>query len=117
MTWSKNNQACVSTWFALRTLEQTRRTFATAARQRMADLAFFNPDVSTASRRGTATALARQLHNVFVNYDRARHEQRVTAPAAVRAMVAVLTEAGRTMEELASAVDDSFLFLGEPGRE
>lgn len=112
MSWSKNNQACLSTWFSLLNLEQTKKTFAKAKTQQMQDLTFYNPE-SKESLRRAAHALARQLNNLFKAYDGATCEKGVTETTAVVAMQEVLVVAEQTIADLAATVDQNYLFLEE----
>jgi hypothetical protein len=112
MSWSKNNQASKSTWFALLNLEQTTKTFNNAEDQRMDDLTFFNPEDTNATK-DSARNLARVMSNVFQEYNGATLEDGVTDAAARKGMVEVMTVAEKTIADLAEAVDASYLFLGE----
>ena len=113
--WSKNNRAHTQTWFALRVLDQKKKTFKTSEKVKMKSLAFWNPTASQQARAVAAKTLAIQMDNIFRMTFAAKSEPGVTKAKAVSAMAAVLKTADKTMCDLGVTNDKNYAFLGEPG--
>jgi hypothetical protein len=62
--WYNNHAECVETWYALKVLTQTRKSFKAAGGQKMRDLKCYNESASASARGLVAKALAEQLHNM-----------------------------------------------------
>ena len=111
--WSKNNLSCRTTWLALRILEQSKKVFSKSATVRMDQLLFWNAADSAAMRTAKARTIAIQLDNIFTLSAEARYEANSNKQTAIAAMVEILTDAGQTIADLASANDENYLFFGE----
>ena len=115
--WSRNNRAHTQTWFALRVLEQKKKTFKTSGTVKIKALAFWNPTASPQARATAAKTLAIQLDNMFRLMFKAKSEAGVTKAKAIDALVNGLTDGEKTMSDLAVISDSKYAFLGEPGNE
>ena len=113
--WSNNNRAHTQTWFALRVLEQKKKTFKTSKKVKMNGLAVWNPTASQQARALAARTLAIQMDNMFRMTFDAKYESGVTKAKAVSAMATILKTADKTMLDLAVTNDKNYAFLGEPG--
>ena len=111
--WNKNNLAHTNTFLTLRILAQTNRKFAAAGAQKIKALAFWVEGDSADMRRGKATSLATQLHNMFEVVFQATFEAGVTKSGSIKAMARVLTDGDNTMQVLADAADEKYDFSGE----
>ena len=111
--WSKNNRACTTLWTTLFRMNQLFTAFIDSGELKMNDLTFFNEATSDELRAEEAMILADQLDNIFIIGRGAEYEADIDQTTALTAIVAVLTDEDKTVEELASVVDDNYLFWGE----
>ena len=113
--WSNNNTACVNTWFCLSkdVLGQVDASFDDAAALEMPDLAYWNDLAGDDNRKVEAAALADILTKLFTNMVGAKYEPGQNYASAVVAMTAVLTDANKTVCELAAVVDELHHFTTE----
>jgi len=113
--WSNNNAACVNTWFCLskQVLGQIDASFDEAAVLEMTGLAYWNELASDDNRKVEAAALADILTKLFTNMVGAKYEPGQNYASAVVAMTAVLTDANKTVCELAAVVDELHHFTTE----
>lgn len=113
--WSNNNTACVNTWFCLSkdVLGQIDTSFDDAATLEMPDLAYWNDLAGDDNRKVEAAALSDILTKLFTNMVGATYEPGQNYASAVVAMTAVLTDANKTVCELAAVVDELHHFTTE----
>ena len=113
--WSNNNTACVNTWFCLSkdVLGQVDASFDDAATLEMPDLAYWNDLAGDDNRKVEAAALADILTKLFTNMLAAKYEPGQNYASAVVAMTIVLTDADKTVCELAAVVDELHHFRSE----
>jgi len=113
--WSNNNAACVNTWFCMskQVLGQIDASFDEASTLAMTDLAYWNELASDDNRKVEAAALADILTKLFTNMVGAKYEAGQNYASAVVAMTAVLTDANKTVCELAAVVDELHHFTTE----
>jgi hypothetical protein len=118
--WSNNNLACANTWFCLgedilgQLGKKESADFDIAGEVTMPDLTFWNKTASAASRQAEAEELAGMLTKLFCNMIGAQYESGHNFASAVEAMTAILTDANKTVCELAAVVDEQHHFSGEP---
>ena len=112
--WSNNNSACTNTWFCLSKdiMGQLDVDFKAAEMVKMSELAFWNDDAE-ANRDVEAKAIADMLTKLFVNMVGATYEPPHNYASAVLAMTGILTQAEKTVCELAALVDEQHHFLTE----
>lgn len=110
--WSNNNAACVNTWFCLSKdlMGQLSAGFEDAGALKMSELAFWNT-VAPANREIEAQAIADMLTKLFTNMIGATYEPGQNYASAVLALTAILTDADKTICELAAVVDEQHRFL------
>jgi hypothetical protein len=108
--WSPDNPACLSTWMALRVMEQSTRVFPRSGGITMRELAYWNSVASEAMRNFQAHTLAIEMDNIFRQIDGATLEPGATAETAVDFMAAILTDDERTVAELAEVNDQLYRF-------
>ena len=115
-SWTNNNLACVNTWFCLseKVLGQTDSPFDSAGILKMTDLEFWNKVARDDNRAVEAGALADMLTKPFTNMLGATYESGQYYASATIAMVAILTDANKTVCELAAVNDEVHHFIGEP---
>jgi hypothetical protein len=113
--WSNNNAACVNTWFCLskKVLGQIDASFDDAATLTMPDLAYWNDLAGDDNREVEAAALADILTKLFTNMLAAKYEPGQNYASAVVALTSVLTDADKTVCELAAVVDELHHFTTE----
>lgn len=111
--WSRNNRACTTLWTTLSRMNQIFTNFDESGTLAMPDLTFFNPTASSTLRRQEATILADELDNIFIVGRGAQYEDGVTHDMAITATIDILTNAEKTLTDLALAVDENYLFWGE----
>lgn len=111
--WSKNNLACRSTWLALRILEQSKKTFSKSGDIAMKKLAFWSAADTSAIRTVKARTIAIQLNNIFTLTADAEFESGHDKISAIDDMTTVLTDATKTIADLAGVADENYLFFGE----
>ena len=111
--WNKNNLAHTNTFLTLRILAMTNRKFAAAGAQKIKGLSFWVEGDSPDMRRGKATSLATQLHNMFEVVFQATFETGATKVNSIKAMAQVLTEGDNTIQVLADTADDKYDFSGD----
>jgi hypothetical protein len=113
LEWSKNNRACTTTWTTLRVLDQNGRTFDKSGPVKMEQLTFWNKAASAQMRKLQAQTLSTQIDNVFRLIRGAKYESGVTRAQAIAGMVATMTDAEKTIADLAEVNDASYQFWGE----
>lgn len=115
MKWSNNNRACLTVWTTLVALGQLRKTqvFNTAGAKTMNTLTFFGQDAAADMKEVRAKALALQMDGVFRLMRGAVYETAVKSKDAVKGMTDVLTDADKTVADLADAADDAYKFFQE----
>jgi hypothetical protein len=114
-SWTNNNAACANTWFCLsdKMMGQLSVGFDDAATVKMSELAFWNKDGGD-NREAEAEAIADMLTKMFTNMLGATYEEGHNYASAVLAMTQILTDADKTVCELAAVVDEQHHFLNEP---
>lgn len=112
--WNKNNLAHTNMFLALRVLSLTKKKFAAAGAQTIGTLEFWVEGDSADVRKGKATSLATQLHNMFEMVFRATLENGATKVGSIKAMADVLVDSGNTVNGLADVADEKYDFSGEP---
>ncbi len=112
-TWTKNNLACRATWTTLMVLDQSDETFDASDAIKVKSFTFWSNADSAEMRKTKATTIAIQMDNIFVKLRGARYEKGVSAEAAIKAIVAILTKGDKTMADLAARNDASYQFWGE----
>jgi hypothetical protein len=111
MAWTNNNAAHKRTYVGLFVLEQNKADFDVSDSIRMDQLRFWTPGSSTVLIQQQARMLAIQLHNIFIELCGATLEQGVSVKKAVNAMAASLSNAQTTIEQLADANDQNYVFI------
>jgi len=111
--WKRNNLACVTTWVTLRVLEQSSEVFNNSADVKMKDLTYWNTAASADMRKIQATTLAHQIDNIFMEMRGAIYEEGKEKEQIIGDILVVLTDAGKTMRDLAAVADANYLFWGE----
>ena len=86
--------------------------FDTAETLKMSELAYWNDDAEE-TREIEAKAIADLLTKLFVNMVGATYESGQNYASAVLAMTKILTQADKTLCELAAVVDEQHRFLTE----
>ncbi|MBC8096715.1 MAG: hypothetical protein H7Y43_12975 [Akkermansiaceae bacterium] len=116
--WSNNNSACTKTWFCLsedilgQLGKKESENFDIAGEVKMSELTFWNKH-APANRPAEAAELADMLTKLFCNMVGAVYEPGQNYASAVLAMTAILTDADKTVCELAAVVDEQHRFLKE----
>lgn len=113
LEWNNNNLACLKTWIHLKVLDQHNSVFWNAGELTMDQLTFWNLAGSPELRSVAAKTICTQLDNMFRLHDKAGYEEGSDIAKAVESMHAVLTDADKTVTELASVIDDNYKFRGE----
>jgi hypothetical protein len=108
--WSPDNPSCLSTWMALRVLEQSRLVFAKSGAVPMRELAYWSTVPSQAMRTLEAHGLAKEMDNILRLIDGAGLEEGATIATAVDFITAILTDGDRTVAELAEVIDQLYHF-------
>lgn len=111
--WSKNNRACTTLWTTLYAMQQLSTNFGDSGDLKMNDLTFYNALGSAELRKQQSTIIADQLDIVFRHGSGASFETDVDRTIAMNGMIEVLTEETKCVKDLASAIDDSYIFWGE----
>lgn len=113
-SWTNNNAACANTWFCLsaQVMGQLRVGFDQAGTVKMSELAFWNKHGAD-NRKVEAEAIADMLTKMFTNLLGATYEPGDNYASAVLAMTQILTNADKTVCELAAVVDEQHHFLTE----
>lgn len=109
-TWNNNNLACINVWSTLYIMKEHRKTFKKAEGLTMSELNFFNPLLTKPELEFVATSIADFLDTVFKNTYRAKYEENVTKAKAVENMVRILTNAKKSIPDLAAIIDDDYNF-------
>ncbi|MDW3196441.1 MAG: hypothetical protein R8G66_28965 [Cytophagales bacterium] len=94
-------------------MKQIESNFEESGKIKMEDLTFYNVLSSSDLRNQEAKIIADQLDNIFRIGRGAKYESGVTRSDAMTAMVEILTDDSKLVEELAAKVDDQYLFWGE----
>ena len=113
MKWTTNNRACVGTWFALKTLDQTSKSFKTAEKQTIGSFKAWSSLESVTMRSKRARSVAKQLDNIMVDFEWTEYESSSSRPKALEAMKKILEDDGNTIADLADVIDDHYLFPQE----
>ncbi len=113
-TWSNNNAACANIWFCLSKdlMGQLTVGFDEAETIKMSELAFWNKEGGE-NRETEAEEIADMLTKMFTNMLGATYEPGHDSASAVLAMTQILTDADKTVCELAAVVDEQHRFLTE----
>jgi hypothetical protein len=111
--WTKNNRACTTLWTTLYNMKQLQSNFEVSGQLKMQDLTFYNVLSSSDLRNQEAKIIADQLDNIFRIGRGAKYESGVTRSDAMIAMVEILTDDSKLVEELATKIDNQYLFWGE----
>ena len=111
--WNPNNRACTTTWTTLRVLAQTDKPFKKSGTITMDKLTYWNAAATPAMRKLQATTIATQMDNFFREVRGAKYEKGVAQQSAVEDSVETLTDAEKTISDLAGVCDDNYLFWGE----
>jgi hypothetical protein len=110
--WSPDNPACLSTWMALRVMEQSRRVFPESGAIPMRQLAYWSTVASDAMRNLQAHTLAKEMDNIFRLIDGSTLEEGATVETALDFITAILTDGDRTVADLAEMNDQLYRFRG-----
>lgn len=111
--WSKNNRACTTLWTTLFNMKQLQSNFEESGELKMEDLTFYNVLSSSDLRKQEAKIISDQLDNIFRIGRGAKYEKDITRTKALGEMVEVLSEDTKSIQELASKIDELYLFWGE----
>src|SRR5215212_10998299 len=108
--WSPDKSSCLSTWMALRVLEQSSLVFPKSGLVPMRELAFWSTVASEAMRNLEAHTLAKEMDNIFRLIDGATLAPGATIATAVDFITAILVDGNRTVAELAEVNDQLYHF-------
>jgi hypothetical protein len=111
--WTRTNKACSTLWLTLFNMQQLSTNFETSGDIKMNDLTFFNELDSSELRQQQAAVVADQLDNIFRTGRGATYEAGFDRTKAMTGMISILTDAGKTVSDLAANVDGSYLFWQE----
>ena len=111
--WTKNNRACTTLWTTLYNMKQLQSNFEESGQLKMQDLTFYNALSSSDLRNQEAKIIADQLDNIFRIGRGAKYENGVTRSDAMTAMIEILTDDSKLVEELATKIDNQYLFWVE----
>lgn len=112
--WNSDNKASNSLWFAFcHQMDQLNTNFDDSSDLKMNDLTFYNPLLSSTELNATASIIAVQLDNIFINSNGAFYENNVNKIKAISDMVAVLVDSNKTVKELAAVIDNDYKFWHE----
>ncbi len=112
--WSINNRACTTLWSTLYSTQQISTNFKDSGSLTMSKLLFYNELSSAEQRSHHIAMMADQLDTIFINGRGAKYEVGINHSSAVNGLVAILSNADNTIEELASTADSLYQFWGEP---
>ena len=115
MTWSVGTRACKTVWSTLVILDQMHELvlFLEAGQRKMQDLLFFANDAADTTLGVRARGLAFTMDSIFRIARGAEFEDEITHNQAIEAMVEVLIDKDKTVENLADVADDQYRFHGE----
>jgi hypothetical protein len=111
-TW-ENNLSYGYTWLVLLNLKQINAVYNDSQEIKMSGLVFYNPTISSDLLRIEATNLAIAIDSTFTNGMGAKLENGISQNQAINSMVEILTNADKTVEDLAVMNDANYLFLNE----
>jgi hypothetical protein len=111
--WLKINRACTTLWTTLYNMKQLSANFDDSGKLQIKDLMFYNMLASAELRKQQATIIADQLDNVFRIGRGATYENNVDRTSAMQNMVGILIDESKTVNDLASTVDNCYEFWGE----
>jgi|SRR6187401_1752421 hypothetical protein len=109
-TWTTNNLACIDLWSTTFIMKQHKKTFKKAEFLKMKELLFYNPLLTKEELEFEAMGIAAFLDKVFKTTYEAKYEENVDKAKAIKDMVAILVDGGKTMPDLAKAIDDDYIF-------
>lgn len=109
--WSNDVPAHAMTWVSLLLLGETTKTFPRAGPTKMRSLQFWAGTADLRAARARVTAI--QLTQLFREMFGAKREPGSTQARALADLLPLLLEADRTIEDLADACNEHFLFMGE----
>ena len=112
MAWTNEKMANVDTWFTLFRINQIIAPFPEAGNIKMSQLTFFNPTASQDHLKIEATLVANTIDQLFTAFG-VKLENNVSRNAALTAMIGVLMDGNKTVEELAEVNDSNYLFFNE----
>jgi hypothetical protein len=111
--WLKNNRACEALWTSLYRMRQIFENFEDSENLQINSLLFYSSLDSAELRKQQANLIADQLDNTFRNGRGAVYENGIDRTSAIQNMVDILTEGDKTLNDLASAIDNCYKFWGE----
>jgi hypothetical protein len=94
-------------------MKQLQSNFNDSGQLKMEDLTFYNVLSSSDLRNQEAKIIADQLDNIFRIGRGAKYESSVSRSSAMTAMIEILTDDSKLVEELATKIDEQYLFWGE----
>lgn len=112
MAWTNEKMAHVDTWFTLFRINQLVAPFPDAGKIKMSELTFYNPTASQDHLKIEATLVANAVDQLFTAFG-VKLENNVSRNAALTAMIEVLMNGNKTIEELAEVNDGNYLFVNE----
>jgi len=111
--WSNNNRACTTLWTTLYAMQQLSTNFDDSGDLKMNDLTFYSSLDSADLRKQQSTIIADHMDNVFRLGSGAIFEAGIDRTKAMSNMIDVLTDEKKQVKDLASIVDDAYIFWGE----
>ena len=112
--WNLNNIASVTLWGYLGFRNEISGTFDACGGKTISEFSFWNSASTQALNRIAAEALAKDVHHHFGMLLQAPYENAsMTYAKAIASLTDVLSDASKTVADLAKAVDDLFEVPGE----
>jgi hypothetical protein len=107
MAWVNTSPTCISVYGTLLELEQinARTSLEDAGLLIMTDLQFYNATASNDIIKADALALSKSMLSMLSNSFGGVYQTAYNAATAATALVAVLTDATKTVENLSDSVD------------
>ncbi|MCF2518544.1 hypothetical protein [Dyadobacter sp. CY351] len=112
MAWTDEKMAHVDTWFTLFRTNQILAPFPDAGKIKMSELTFYNPAASRDHLKIEATLIANTVDQLFSAFG-VKLENNISRNGALSAMIEVLMDDSKTIEDLAEANDTNYLFVNE----
>lgn len=113
MPWQKNNRAATTLYSTFLKLDQLNLVFSKSGSLKMSELQYFNPAASPEQLDTEIKMLADITDKIFIVGRSAQYEEGIDKTQAMAAMVTVLRDEDKTMEELGDVVDELYLFWNE----
>ncbi|MDH3228885.1 MAG: hypothetical protein OEN55_03730 [Alphaproteobacteria bacterium] len=113
-SWQNNNRAHACLWLFEMWHHDRRDAKFTPSGQWSTDFLIRSAaGESAAMRKGKAQTHVEMLDGAFINLYRAQYEDGVDRDTALAAMLAVLNDRDKKLEDLGEPVDANYRFLGE----